>query len=274
MKKKLLVLLAVLLLCAYALPAAAAVENYISEFDARYRAYAAANPEAKVGDALAIVNLKLEEDNYDNVFTTQAPESLTVFISKHYALPKDYRPENLVVVDRTYAQSGVRLREDCYQAFLSMTEAMEQEAGLSLYIKSGYRTNRKRGGANSLWYAWPGHSEHQTGLAFDLRKKNVYYSTLGEYRYETTPEYAWLCANAYRFGFILSYPAEKSDITGFGFEPWHWRYIGTDVAADMREKGYVTYHEYWANHMIQNTYDYAEFNTIKQRLTLVQAKGV
>ncbi|MDD3919965.1 MAG: M15 family metallopeptidase [Eubacteriales bacterium] len=272
MKRKFLPLLAALLVLAAAAPALAEVMNYIPAFADRYNAYAMANPYKTYGDILTAVNLKLDEENYSNIYTTNEPESLTVLVSKHYAIAKDYKPKQLTSVNRQYAQSGVRLRKDCYEAFLMMAKDMEQE-GLTLYIKSGYRTNRKRGGINSLWYAWPGHSEHQTGLAFDLRKKNVSYQYLSEYRYETTREYAWLCENAYRYGFILSYPAGKSDITGFGFEPWHWRYIGVDIATDMREKGFVTYHEYWANYMIQNTDDYSELQPQKD-LTLVYAKGV
>lgn len=202
-------------------------------------------------DVVVAVNLKLDEANYSNIVTIENPESTTVFISKHYGLPRSYKPQNLVSVDRAYAQSGVRLRSDCYKAYLSMAQDMEKE-GLTLYIKSGYRTNRKRGGPNDLWYVWPGHSEHQTGLAFDLRKKNVTYSSLGEYKYHKTEEYAWLCEHAYRYGFILSYPYDKTDITGIGYEPWHWRYVGVNVATDMKEKGFDTFHEYWATYLIQD----------------------
>lgn len=262
MKKRLLSIIAAILLMAYAMPALADYTNYIPAFAYRYTAYAAANPELPYANVLEAVNLKLDEPNYEGYFVSQNPAGLTVLLSKHYAIPKDYKPQNLVSVDRAYAQSGVRLREDCYAAFLLMVKDMEKE-GLTLYIKSGYRNNRKRGGANNLWYAWPGHSEHQTGLAFDLRKKNVYHEYLSDYRFERTAEYAWLCANAYKYGFILSYPYGKSDVTGFGFEPWHWRYIGTQVAADMQEKGFTTYHEYWANHMIQYTADYTELGTAR-----------
>lgn len=217
----------------------------------RCRAYAAKHPDMDGEDVRVAIRLKLDEGNYQNIVTVTDPGSLAVFVSKHYGLPKDYKPENLVEVDRAYARGGVRLRQECYDAFLSMVRAMEAES-LSLYIHSGYRTNTKRGGANSLWYAWPGHSEHQTGLAFDLCKRNVTYATLGEHKYHKTKEFEWLCGNAHAYGFILSYPKGKSDITGFGFEPWHWRYVGTDIASDMQEKECGTFHEYWAAYLSES----------------------
>ncbi len=232
--------------------------NYIAAFENRYQQYAADHAEAAHSDILVAVNLKLDEGNYKNIMTATKPEALDVFVSKHYALPGKYKPDNLVPVDRKYAQGGVTLREDCYKAFLSMARDMEEE-GLTLYIKFGYRINTKRGGANSGWYAWPGHSEHQTGLAFDLRKKNIAYETMCEYKYHKTDEYAWLCENAHKYGFILSYPKDTLNITGFNYEPWHWRYIGVEIATDMKTKGMTTYHEYWATYKIQDALpDYAQ----------------
>lgn len=251
MKKLLALVLALAMVFAWGAAYAAQYRNYLPENADRYAAYAAKYKKLAYEDVLVAVNLKLDQRNYKDVVMVSDPAGTAVFVSKHYGLPKKYKPENLVPVDEFYAYRGVTLREDCYAAFLTMVKDMEAE-GLSLYIRSGYRVNSKKGGANSLWYAWPGHSEHQTGLAFDLCKKGVKYKTLGEYKYHKTAEYAWLCANAYRYGFILSYPKDKSDITGFGFEPWHWRYVGKDIAKDMKDKGFATYHEYWATYLIQS----------------------
>ncbi len=225
--------------------------NYIGSYAQRYAAYAEKYSDMPYANVLAEVNLGLDQPNYENVCLLKDPKSVTVLVNKHYSLPKKYRPEKLIAVDSQYAQPGVMLREDCYAAFLSMVEAMKKE-GMFLYIKSGYRVNRKRGGADSLWYAWPGHSEHQTGLAFDLRKKGVSHKTLSEYNFEKTEEYAWLCEKACHYGFVLSFPDNKSDMTGFGFEPWHWRYVGPDIAMDMKNYEFDTFQEYWATCLIQN----------------------
>lgn len=221
---------------------------YVASNSSRYAKYAKKHPDKSNEQIMLEVNLHLDEKNYKNIVTSDDPSSLTVLVTKHFALPRSYKPDNLVGVDSRYAPSYVKLRSECCTAFTQMAQDMDKE-GLRLYIHSGYRTNRKRGGANSLWYAWPGHSEHQTGLAFDLRKPDVIYETLGEYNYQKTAEYQWLCENAYRYGFILSFPKGKSDITGFGYEPWHWRYIGVDIATQMRTLGIQTYHEYWATYL-------------------------
>ncbi len=205
------------------------------------------SPEYGANAAIAL-KLRLDEENYKNPVLSLDPSSTSVFISKHFCIPKAYKPENLVYVDKQYAKKGVRLREDCLNAFLTMALDMQKE-GLSPYIKSGYRVNRKRGSANNIWYAWPGHSEHQTGLAFDLCLKGPKKKSLSAYKYETTNEYDWLCKNAYKYGFILSYPEGKTDITGFAFEPWHWRYVGTYIATDMKQNGLSTFHEYWAKYL-------------------------
>ncbi len=225
-------------------------QNFIDSYEDRYVAYAQKHKKLSYASVLIAVNLGLDQPNYKDVHVLENTQSITALVNKHYALPKQFRPTQLVAVDRKYAQSGVKLREDCYAAFLLMARDMEKEK-LTLYIKSGYRTNRKRGDENSRWYAWPGHSEHQTGLAFDLRKKNVSHEKLSAYDFEKTKEYDWLCNNAYRYGFILSFPENKTDITNFGFEPWHWRYVGVDTATDMKEKEFRTFQEYWATYLIR-----------------------
>ena len=265
MKKTLCLLLAIIsmFLCV-GTSAENGYDNYIEEFMGRYAAFAKKKKDMNEREVLVAVNLGLDRLNYEDAILVINPEDTTVFVSKHYKLPLTYKPENLVVVDNKYAQSGVKLRADCYQAFLLMAKDMEKE-GMQLYIKAGYRRYSKRTGGDSLWYAFPGHSEHQTGLAFDLRKKNVTYKTLGEYDYEKTREYAWLCEHAYKYGFILSYPKGRTELTGFGFEPWHWRYVGIEIATDMKEKGFSTYQEYWATYLIQNLIHAEQIETFARK---------
>ncbi len=84
------------------------------------------------------------------------------------------------------------------------------------------------------WVAVPGTSEHQTGLALDLVSER--YQILDEKQAET-PEQQWLMAHSWEYGFILRYPTDKGDITGIGYEPWHYRYVGRALAADIYESG-------------------------------------
>ena len=130
-----------------------------------------------------------------------------------------------------------------------------REAGLSPIVCSAYRTEatqtrlyrnkvaRVRASGvpedqveaeAARWVAKPGTSEHQTGLALDIVAAS--YQILDE-RQEDTAEQKWLMENSWKYGFILRYPSEKSDITGIGYEPWHYRYVGKAAAADIYRTG-------------------------------------
>ena len=84
------------------------------------------------------------------------------------------------------------------------------------------------------WVAAPGTSEHQTGLALDLVSER--YPYLNE-KQADTPEQKWLMAHSWEYGFILRYPTGKSELTGIGYEPWHYRYVGRALAAEIHESG-------------------------------------
>ena len=83
-----------------------------------------------------------------------------------------------------------------------------------------------------IWIAPPGTSEHQTGLAADI--VSLDYQMLDEEQ-ENTPEQKWLMENSYKYGFILRYPRDKTEITKIGYEPWHYRYVGVEAAKEIFE---------------------------------------
>jgi hypothetical protein len=89
----------------------------------------------------------------------------------------------------------------------------------------------------------PGHSEHQTGLAVDISAIPPICSL--DACFAQTPHGQWLAANAWRFGFVLRYPADKVAVTGFTFEPWHFRYIGVPLATEMHISGVKTLEEFF-----------------------------
>ena len=135
-------------------------------------------------------------------------------------------------------------------------EAAEQD-GIRLYISSGFRSyetqdriyrnhvTNKGQERGDLVSARPGHSEHQTGLAFDV---NIIDSS-----FIGTPEAIWLEDNCYRFGFILRYPENKTDETGYAFEPWHFRYVGRELAEALYHGGdWLTIEDYFG---ITSAYD-------------------
>ena len=125
-------------------------------------------------------------------------------------------------------------------AFSELRSAAELE-GLSIYCISGFRSYQTQ---NSVYWnyvsadgaeladtysARPGHSEHQTGLALDV---NSLYTSFGD-----TAEGKWLAEHCHEYGFIIRYPADKVDITGYMYEPWHIRYVGKYIAGQIKAQG-------------------------------------
>lgn len=96
------------------------------------------------------------------------------------------------------------------------------------------------------WVARPGTSEHNLGLAADIVSAG-WYSSHDDLTadFDQTPEFAWLRDNCAAYGFVLRYPKGKESVTGVTYEPWHYRYIGKEAAADLTARG-LTLEEYWA----------------------------
>ena len=172
-----------------------------------------------------------------------------IIVNKTYELPKDYVPKN------TYKEAGSSeycstcLDIDTYENF-QMMKSDALALGLNLWIQSGYRSytlqqklynnyvSRDGVEAADRYSARPGHSEHQTGFAFDL-------NTITD-SFQYTDEGKWVNENAYKYGFILRYPKEKESITGYKYEPWHLRYVGKDLATILYNNGnWITLEEYY-----------------------------
>lgn len=179
-----------------------------------------------------------------------------VLVNSSHALPDGYVPE-MTAVDNTSFQFDVRAAEDL--------NAMLRDAraeGLSPMICSSYRTWERqttlfekqveKQQATGLSYedayekaktvvAYPGTSEHQTGLTADIVATS--HQLLDDSQADTA-EQQWLMANCWKYGFILRYPLGKSEETGIIYEPWHYRYVGQEVAQYITENG-LCLEEYW-----------------------------
>ena len=152
-------------------------------------------------------------------------------------------------LDRTPYGSG-SLRPEAAQAFREMAEAAREE-GIALRSVSAYRSysyqnalysrylTQYRQNTADTFSARPGHSEHQTGLALDINTAST------RDHFENTPAFAWLKEHCAQYGFILRYDQGKEDITGYRFEPWHYRYVGVETAQAVMEQG-LAYEEYLA----------------------------
>ncbi len=183
------------------------------------------------------------------------PASLWVVSNKRRPLqPSDYVPPDLVPVPVGFTNAP-SLRQEAADAAVAVVQAARDEAGLELISLSAYRSYGTQVSvyngvvaaqgqeAADLVSARPGHSEHQTGLAIDFGSQPQVCSLqpcFGE-----TPHGVWLAANAHRFGFVLRYPSGATPVTGFSYEPWHFRYVGLDLAAELRASGVATLEEFF-----------------------------
>ena len=162
-----------------------------------------------------------------------------LLVNEAHRLDADYVPDGLVNLYQQrhsfrLASSEITLTRETYEAMEKMFHAAE-EADMNGYIvTSGYRSYQRQqevyaesepGKAQQ-----PGASEHQTGLAFDVTVET-------NDGFESTPQYGWLMAHAHEYGFIQRYPANKADVTGISYEPWHYRYVGVDAATRMHASG-------------------------------------
>lgn len=183
--------------------------------------------------------LKWENGNVEN-FTKQNIEKRNgvtyvngiLIANKTYSLPSSYNPGALTA--ETQAAFN-RMKNDA------------AAAGLNLWVCSGFRSYsyqdqlynsyvaRDGKAAADTYSARAGHSEHQTGLALDIN--------MASDAFIGTPEAKWIAANCYKYGFILRYPQGKQNITGYKYEPWHVRYLGTETAKAVYDSG-LTLEEY------------------------------
>jgi len=183
------------------------------------------------------------------------PNDLSVVVNKLRPLtPADYAPADVVEVAVAYANQPF-LRREAADATVAMFAAFEAQTGLKMQAQSAYRSystqvsvyagwvaSKGQAGAD-LTSARPGHSEHQTGLAIDISALPA--ACTLQACFADTPQGQWLAANAVTFGFVLRYPAGGTPVTGYEFEPWHFRYVGVATAADYSATGATTLEQYF-----------------------------
>lgn len=174
-------------------------------------------------------------------YSIDMPDSLWVIVNKQRPLPSDYIPAGLI----NYPL-GSQLRPETAKALDSLLDSAKKE-GISFKIISGYRSYgvqastynsyvKSDGQANADTYsARPGHSEHQTGLAVDLGNSSGNCDL--EACFGDTAAGKWLAAHGPEYGFIIRYQKDKQLIVGYQYEPWHLRYVGNELAAELTKTG-------------------------------------
>jgi zinc D-Ala-D-Ala carboxypeptidase len=185
-----------------------------------------------------------------SLYSTDAAASLWVVVNKGRALPSDYIPAKLVAPDAPLrlpaSASEMHLRQDASSALASMFASAKSQ-GVNLMLASGYRSYASQSAVYSAYVAQsgaaeadtfsarPGHSEHQTGLAADIEPLSRTCEV--EQCFENTAEGRWLAANSYKYGFVIRYQKTTQNLTGYEYEPWHVRYVGSDLAMQLQQNG-------------------------------------
>ena len=186
---------------------------------------------------------------YKDIHTLHNSTKINVLVNKNYKLKENYIPYDLVLLDTVYSLNNKYLRKEAKYFFELMAKDAKKE-GYTIIIVSAYRSYEYQKKLFSSYVenkgyeyalkcsAKEGHSEHQTGLAVDIADASLDYDN-----FEFTKEFNWMKKNAYKYGFILRYPKAKYHITGFKYEPWHYRYVGIETAKYIYENN-LTLEEY------------------------------
>lgn len=180
------------------------------------------------------VNLNMDKTEYDDAVNVNN-FGYDMLVNKFHALSETFEPTDLITVPEAYSGGETYQANRTAIAALSQMFESAKTEGLEMKVNSAYRSYadqieiqeyyRKWYGDNYVkkYVARPGFSEHQTGLAFDIG------STITNV-FANSKEYVWMQENAYKYGFILRFSKKNEAITGYRSEPWHYRYVGKDIA--------------------------------------------
>ncbi len=187
-------------------------------------------------------------------YTITNPENILTLVKTGFYLESSYEPADLVVSPIPIAPDceNTMLRQEAADALMEMYQDAKAE-GMNLVFNSGYRSyavqsqtyqdfeNRYGGIYASEYVALPGASEHQTGLGVDLTSQSVVDGT--RITFGDTPEFKWCLEHSAQYGYINRYSEETSELTGIAHEPWHFRYVGVEVAQKVTDVN-ITFEEY------------------------------
>lgn len=215
----------------------------------RYVDYYNKNNSLSLNKVITDVNANLDKEKYKDVFETDLSKGNLMLVNKYYYLKDNYIPNDLVVLTDEYnIGKNNTMRKVAADAFMEMSNAALLE-NISIKNASAFRSydyqvtlynnyvSKDGKEAADTYSARPGFSEHQTGLATDINQINS--------GFENTDAFKWLDKNAHKYGFILRFPKNKEDVTGYTYESWHYRYVGKEVAKIIKDEN-LTLEEYYA----------------------------
>ena len=223
----------------------------------RYKAYQDNNKDLSIEDIVTRVNLNLDKEVYTDTIPATNLNTNYLFVNKFNYLDSNYIPNNLELLDNSYAKSGIYLVKEAKDNIEKLISDAKND-GMNIRVISAYRSYTyqenlynnyvKSDGVEmaDTYSARAGYSEHQTGLVVDVTRAFDDFNN-----FENTNEYNWMLENAHNYGFILRYPKNKEKITTYSFEAWHYRYVGIELAQKIKASS-LTFDEYYARYLESN----------------------
>ena len=215
----------------------------------RYIDYYNKNSNLSLNKVITDVNANLDKEKYKDVFETDLSKGNLMLVNKYYYLKDNYIPNDLVTLTDEYnIGKNNTMRKVAADAFIEMSNAALLD-NITIKNASAFRSydyqvtlynnyvSKDGKDAADTYSARPGFSEHQTGLATDINQINS--------GFENTDAFKWLDKNAHKYGFILRFPKNKEDVTGYTYESWHYRYVGKEAAKIIKDEN-LTLEEYYA----------------------------
>ena len=211
----------------------------------RYLSYSYKN-DIEYKDVVTRINLNLDKPYYTDTKRIEKQDDIYALVNKYNYLDESYVPSNLKSLFNISSLKMVDVAADAYKEFINAAK----KDGITLIGTTAYRSaSRQKSLYNSYvnrdgkekadtYSARPGYSEHQLGYSVDLNDPTFTGKRLSD------ADYKWIKENCYKYGFIIRYPENKENITGYMHENWHIRYVGIDVATKIHDLD-ITFDEYY-----------------------------
>ncbi len=223
---------------------------YHKEYEERYENYKKVNKDLSEKEIIIRVNIGLDKPYYTDTSPSDNLNTIKLLVNKYRYLKEDYVPNNLVELTKEYSKGGIYLVDEAAKAFQELVDNAKKD-GLEVRAISAYRSyayqvnlynrykNEDGKAAADTYSARPGFSEHQTGLCVDVDNRVKSFT-----EFEETKSFDWMQEHAHEYGFILRFPNDKENITGYTYESWHYRYVGKEIATYIK-KNNITWDEYY-----------------------------
>ena len=203
---------------------------------------------APLSNIIALVNIGADQNRETCAVPCDTSKGQLMLVNGRHYLDESYGPNSLATFNKRYCYEEQRALPVVVDAFMAMQQACKEQTGAQLMVNSAHRSFQQQIAMHKRsakgYAAHAGYSEHQTGLAIDVTSLEHPM----RWPFDKSEECAWMHEHCHEYGFILRYPKRQSRIFGFAYEPWHLRYVGTEVARRIHDED-ITFDEYYAYYL-------------------------